>query len=50
MGGGGGAEVLVGEVWGGEGEEDGVGEEVAGCEADGLGGRGVGEVGWGEEG
>jgi hypothetical protein len=45
-----GAEVFVGEVGRGEGEEDGVGEEVTGGETDGLGGGGVGEVGGGEEG
>ncbi len=43
------AEVLVGEVGAGEGEEDGVGEELAGCEAYCLCGGGVGEVGRGEE-
>ena len=39
-----------GEVRGGQGEEDGVGEEVAGRETNSLGGAGVGEVGGGEEG
>jgi len=45
-----GAEPAVGEVLGVEGKEDGVGEELPGCEAYGLGGRGVGDVAGREEG
>jgi hypothetical protein len=39
------AEPLVGKVLRGEGEEDGVGEKLAGSKAYGLSGTGVGEVG-----
>lgn len=40
-----GAEPFVGEVGRGQGEKDGVGEELAGCQADGLRGGCVGEIG-----
>lgn len=39
-----GAEPFVGKVGGVEGEEDGKGEELTGCESNGLCGRGVREV------
>lgn len=39
-----GTEPFISEVFGGEGEEDGVGEKLAGCQSYGLGSACVGQV------